>query len=71
MWPNNPESCVEVVELNVMNRSAACALPYTNTDKIMAAIRFISTPCFPEISTTAQIRVFISVAGALMSQVGR
>ena len=71
MWPNNPESCVEVVELNVMNRSAAWALPYTNTDKSMGAIRFISAPYFAADQYTAQIRVFISVADALMSQVGQ
>src|ERR1700684_627073 len=25
MYPNRPESCVDVVELRVMNRSSACA----------------------------------------------
>jgi hypothetical protein len=32
MWPNNPESWVELVELSVMNRSSACAEPAARTE---------------------------------------
>jgi hypothetical protein len=40
MWPNNPESWVEVVELSVMNRSSACAEPTARmaTRKVMERI---------------------------------
>jgi len=32
--PDQPESCVEVVELSVMNRSSACAVLSTTSDRI-------------------------------------
>jgi hypothetical protein len=39
IWPNNPESWVEVVELSVMNRSSACAGVKTRTVKMITTNR--------------------------------
>src|SRR6516225_9319451 len=47
MWPNNPESWVEVVELSVMNRSSACAEPAARTATSKATQRIMLTTSRP------------------------
>ena len=42
MWPNNPESWVEVVELSVMKRSSACAAVTRKMDRSRPAIRVMN-----------------------------
>src|SRR5262249_14404964 len=47
MWPNNPESWVDVVELSVMNRSSACAEPAARTATSKATKRIMLTTSRP------------------------
>jgi hypothetical protein len=57
MWPNNPESWVEVVELSVMNRSSACAEPAARTATSKATKRIMPTtsrPAHPGDSSSKQ-----------------